>query len=131
MVKIFALFCVLSTNFQAEAQVDTINCEKYFTYFDTLFRQYIFTLWQIPPSLKESSKKDLDMIKVWVREQTNYDYIIVNMIIGPEGIPICFRFRQEIEQVIRVKLTDQLKLLRFNPASNFGRRVVSIYLIKL
>ena len=31
MVKIVALFCVLSTNFLANAQVDTIKCEESFT----------------------------------------------------------------------------------------------------
>ena len=41
-----------------------------------------------------------------------------------------FRFKQEIEQVIRVKLTDKLKLLRFKPALIHDKRVESIYTIK-
>lgn len=131
MVRIVALFCVLSTNILVNAQVDTLKCEESFTHYDTLLGENLIVIWETPPSLKECSQKDVDTLEEFVRKQTNYDYILIDMIIDSEGIPICFRFKQEIEPVIKVKLTDKLKLLRFKPALIQDKRVESIYTIKI
>ncbi len=131
MVKIVALFCVLSTNFLANTQVDTIKCEESFTHLDTLLGENLIVIWETPPSLKECSQKDLVMLEEFARNQINYEYIFIDMIIDSEGVPICFRFKQEIEQINRVKITDKLKLLRFNPALIQDKRLESIYTIKI
>ena len=116
MVKIIALFCVLSINLLVNAQVDTLKCEESFTHYDTLLGENLIAIWETPPSL---------------RKQTSYECILVDMIIDSDGIPICFRFKQQIEPVIKAKLTDKLKLLRFKPAIIRNKRVESIYTIKI
>ena len=70
-------------------------------------------------------------LKEFARKQTSYECILVDMIIDSDGIPICFRFKQQIEPVIKAKLTDKLKLLRFKPAIIRNKRVESIYTIKI
>jgi hypothetical protein len=84
-----------------------------------------------PPALKKCSQKDINKLKEFVREQINYEYILVGLIIDSEGIPICFRFKQEIESEMKAKLTDKLKLLRFKPALQRGKGVESIFTIKI
>lgn len=131
MVTIVALFCVLSTNILVNAQVDTLKCEETFTHYDTLLGENLIVIWETPPSLKECSQKDVDTLEEFVRKHTNYEYILIDIIIDSEGVPICFRFKQEIEPVIKDKLTDKLKLLRFKPALIQDKRVMSIYTIKI
>ena len=131
MVKIIALICVLSINLLVNAQVDTLKCEESFTHYDTLLGENLIVIWETPPSLKECSGQDVDRLKEFARKQTSNECILVDMIIDSDGIPICFRFKQQIEPVIKAKLTDKLKLLRFKPAIIRNKRVESIYTIKI
>lgn len=126
-----ALFCVLSTSILANAQIDTLKCEEFFTHYDTLLGENLIVLWETPSSLKGCSQKVVDTLEDFARKQTNYKYILIDIIIDSEGVPICFRFRQEIEPVIKVKLTDKLRLLRFKPALIKDKRVESIYTLKI
>ena len=131
MVKIIALFCVLSINLLVNAQVDTLKCEESCTHYDTLLAENLIAIWVTPPSLKECCGQDVDRLKEFARKQTSYECILVDMIIDSDGIPIWFRFKQQIEPVIKAKLTDKLKLLRFKPAIIRNKRVESIYTIKI
>ena len=131
-MKIVALFCALSANILVNAQVDTLRCKEYFTHYETLFGENLIVIWETPPLLKECSQKNIDELEKFVREQTSYEYILVNMIIDSEGVPVCFRFGQEIESEIKTKLTDKLKLVRFKPALIRGdEKVESIYTLKI
>lgn len=130
MVKIVILFCILST-ILANAQVDTLKCEESFAYYDTLLGDTPIVIWESPPSLKECSQKEIDTLKEFARKHANYEYILIDMIIDSEGVPICFRFKQGIGPMIRAKFTDKLKLLRFNPALIRDKRVESIYTLRI
>lgn len=131
MVKTIALFCALSTSILVNAQVDTLKCEEAFSHYDTLLGENLIVIWETPPSLKECFQKDVDKLEEFARKQTDYESILVDMIINTDGIPICFRFKQQIEPMIKNKLTNELKLLRFKPALLQNKRVESIYTIKI
>jgi hypothetical protein len=131
MVKTVALLCILSTHILVNAQVDTLKCKEYFTYYDTLLGENLIVIWETPPVLKKCFQKDVDMLKEIVRKQTNCKYILIDMIIDSEGLPICFRFMQEIEPAIKTKLTDKLKSVRFKPALIRDKGVMSIYVLKI
>lgn len=130
MVKFIALFCTLST-LLANAQVDTLKCEESFAYYDTLLGDTPIVMWESPPSLKKCSQKEINTLKEFARKHTNYEELLIDMIIDSEGVPICFRFKQGIEPVIKDKFTDKLKLLRFNPALIRNKRVESIYTLRI
>lgn len=48
MVKIIALFCVLSINLPVNAQVDTLKCEESFTHYDTLLGENLIAICNLP-----------------------------------------------------------------------------------
>lgn len=131
MVKFIVLFFTLSTCITANAQVDTLKCKCRFTRYDKLLGENLIVLWETPPALKECSQKDVNSLKESVRDKLNYDYILVDIIVDSEGIPICFRFKQDIKSEFRAKLIEKLKLLRFKPALVKGNAVESIYTIKI
>lgn len=131
MVKIVMLFLALSTSIFVNAQTDTLICEGYFTHYDALFGENLIVIWETPPTLKRCFQKNVDKLKEYAREHINYEYILVDIIIDSEGIPICFRFKQEIELEIKAMFIDELKLLRFKPALQKKKGVESVYTLKI
>lgn len=131
MVKDIVLFFALSTSIFVNAQTDSLKCEESFTHYDTLLGENLIVIWETPPILKKCSQKDVSKLKEFVKEQINYEHILVDMIIDSEGVPICFRFKQEIDSGIMAKLIDKLKLLRFKPALKRDKGVESIYTLKI
>ncbi len=131
MAKIVVLFFTLSAGIFVNAQTDTLNCKESFAHFDALLGENLIVIWEAPSSLKKCSQKDMSKLKEFAKEQTKYEYILVDMIIDSEGIPICFRFNREIESEIKAKFIDKLKLFRFNPALQKGKGVESIYTLKI
>ncbi len=131
MVKVITLFFVLSASICANAQVDTVNCEDSFAHYDSLLGENLIVVWETPPSIKKCFQKDVSTLKDLVKKQTNYEYVLVDIIIDSKGKPICFRFKQEIKSEIKTMLIDKLKLLRFNPALQKGKGIESIYTLKI
>ena len=132
MVKVIVLlFALLSMSIFVNAQTDTLECKEYFTHYDTLLGESLIVIWETPPVLKKCSQKDINNLKEFAREQINYEYILVDMIIDTGGVPVCFRFKQEVKKEIKKTLIDKLKLLRFTPALNKDKKVESIYTLKL
>ena len=132
MVKnIILLFTLLSASIFVNAQTDTLKCKEYFEHYDTLLGENLIVIWETPPILKKYSQKDISNIKEFAREQINFDYTLLDMIIDTRGVPVCFRFKQEIKLETKEKLIDKLKMLRFSPALNKDKEVESIYTLKL
>ena len=77
------------------------------------------------------AKVEPDKVKKKTDDTEGLQYILVTMIIDSDGIPNCLKFRPELESVIKKKFSDQLKLLRFKPALQKGKKVESIYTLKI
>jgi hypothetical protein len=131
MVKVILLLIALSTSIFVNAQTDSLKCGEFFTHYDTLMGENLIVIWETPPTLKKCSQIDLSILKEFVKEKTNYEHLFVDMIIDSEGVPICFRFKQEIDSRVMAKLIDKLKLLRFKPALKRDKGVGSIYTLKI
>lgn len=131
MVKNLILFLTLLTSILANAQTDTLKCEEHFAYYDTLLGEYLIILWETPPILQKYSQKEISNLKKFVEKLGRYEYILVDMLIDSKGVPICFRFKQEIETKIKSKFIAKLKLLRFKPAMRKNKGIESIYTLKI
>ena len=131
MVKNIVLILTLFASTLANAQTDAYKCEEYFAHYDTLLGENLIVIWETPPILKKCSHKEIGKLEKLVSKQESYEYILADMIIDSEGVPICFRFKQEVETKIKSELIEKLKLLRFKPAMRDGKRVESIYTIKI
>ncbi len=108
-------------------QVDTLECEKYFEYYESLLEDRVIIIWETPPSINIYSQEKINVIQSIIKTYTCYEYLVVRLIIDPEGVPICYRFNEKLRPDIKKRLIDKLRELRFNPAQQRGRGVISIY----
>ncbi len=131
MVKFIMFLLFLSMSLFANGQTDTLKCKEYFAYYEALLGEGVISIWERTPILKESSQKHIYNLKKITKKQTNYEYIFISMIIDIEGIPVCFRFEQEVEMEIKDVIIAELKLLRFIPALSGNKEVESIYTLKI
>lgn len=130
MVRIVILLIMLIFCFDVNAQKDTLNCKRSFAYYDSLFGKNPIVIWDVPPSIKEKSKRQIETIKDLVKD-INKKYLTVDIIIDATGQPICFRFSQKLCTHTKEVLKDKLNQLQFNPAIQRKKRVRSIYTLKL
>lgn len=131
MVKIIVLILTLFASTFVIAQTDANKCEENFAHYDTLLGENLIVIWETPPILKECSGKELGKLEKLVSKLERYEYILADLIIDSEGVPICFRFKPEVEKKTKSELIEKLKLLRFEPAMREGKGVESIYTIKI
>jgi len=131
MVRIIILFFALFANLQATAQTETSNCKQAFEHYDKLLGENLIFVWETPPSIKKCSHKSINVLSDLVTKHTNYEYIIVSIIIDSTGTPICFKFEPKVDSEIKIMFEEKLKQLNFNPALQREKGVESIYTIKI
>ncbi|MEN8251421.1 MAG: hypothetical protein ABFS32_21015, partial [Bacteroidota bacterium] len=64
-------------------------------------------------------------------KQIGLQSIVVNMIIDTMGVPVCFRFIQELEPETEKLIIKDLKQVQFNPALQAGEGTESIYTLRI
>ncbi len=112
--------------------LDSLDCDQIRAYFNRLYENVqSIILWDSAPVLKEDSKKYIKAINKFVREETKYAHIYVFFIINSKGIPTCFEFGESIEEEIKNKLLNKVKLLRFYPATARGEGRVATMFFKI
>lgn len=131
MVRICMLIFVIISCFQGKAQThDTLNCEKTFKFYDELLGEELIVIWETPPSIKECSNETVSCLRNKTK-QIGLQSIVVNMIIDTTGVPVCFKFNQELEPETEKLIIRKLKQVRFNPALQKGRGTESIYTLRI